>query len=201
MSCRCNSRKVLGKSFWLEALKYVVILGLASLVYRAVRVSEFITCDVAASETLDNPAATESEKREATEAYLMCKFKFIGFELVLLAAVLLSAVYWAVFVGGPRRRQIRETLGIPVTDTRGACCSSCHNHGDYCNSDCCLHYWCTCCALAQETRTVLEAEREEREVRLTMPAGYTPLMAAPSSGADMERHTTTAGEKLMPILV
>jgi Cys-rich protein (TIGR01571 family) len=69
-------------------------------------------------------------------------------------ASILPTLVWALFLGGKRRREMRRALNIP----REPCCALCNNDSEYLNDDCCLHYWCTACALAQETRTILHEE-------------------------------------------
>jgi Cys-rich protein (TIGR01571 family) len=56
---------------------------------------------------------------------------------------------WVMRVSMKRRAVIRQRLGIDPAWTSVL-------------GDCCLHYWCMWCALAQEMRTVLHAREEGR---------------------------------------
>lgn len=189
----------------------MLILGVASLAAGVVDSVRSQTCDARfeqakanAQEMLIGREAL-SAQRQAEAAYSACAAEFLNYSLACFAASLVCLLYWAVFVGGRRRRQMREALGITTTDHRGTCCSCCHSESDYCNSDCCLHFWCTQCAMCQETRTVLEAQREQREADVWAVAdGYIPQVVAPVRDHAMARCDTAkdifaAGEKLLPV--
>jgi hypothetical protein len=160
---------VLHKSLWREALKYFAILGLVNCVGAILQVVADTTCTTAAQ------AGTTHEDK--LERLAMCRAAFVPYILIVRLAVFVCAVYWAMCVGGPRRKQLRQELGIPPTDTNGQCCHMLHDNSERCNDDCCLHYWCLPCALCQEARTVYHMQREQQSAAASMPAGYMMLQA------------------------
>lgn len=160
---------MLHKSLWLEALKYVAVLGVVNCIYFILQVTADFTCAKAAE------AGTTHE--DSMERVSLCHTAFAPYTVIVRLAVFLCAVYWAVCVGGPRRRQLRQELGIPPTDSNGQCCHMAHDNSERCNDDCCLHYWCLPCALCQEARTVLAVQREQQQAAANTPAGYMLLQA------------------------
>jgi hypothetical protein len=160
---------VLQKSLWLETLKYVAIIGVLNFVYFILQVTSDVTCAKAAQ-----AGATHEDKMQKVN---MCRTAFAPYFVVARLALFVCAVYWAMCVGGPRRRQLRQQLGIPPTDPNGQCCHMLHDNSERCNDDCCLHYWCMPCALCQETRTVLQVQREQQQTAANTPAGYMLLQA------------------------
>lgn len=174
-------------SFWRELLKCFAILMLLNYLATFLDFAQEVTCDKSVS-----PTATAEAQRQAAAAAASCHAVFAPITFITLSAWFACCLYWAWFVGGPRRKQLRDALGIPSTDANGACC--CHNDSDSCNSDCCVHFWCTCCAIAQETRTILQVELEEQQKRLQNKAGYVPLIEAPADVAGMARPVTPGKE-------
>jgi hypothetical protein len=161
---------VLRKSLWLEALKFVAII----YVVNAVGVVLSITANAACARAAEAGTTYEDRMQKLT----MCRADFAPYLRVAQLAAFVCTLYWAMFVGGPRRRQLRQKLGIPSTDPNGQCCHILHDNSERCNDDCCLHYWCMACALCQEMRTVLHMQREQQQAAANTPAGH-PLLQAP----------------------
>jgi hypothetical protein len=98
------------------------------------------------------------------------------------------AIAWAVLVGGPRRTELRRLLGISGSGAGGDCCTCCYSGVDKGqSSDCCLHFWCLWCALAQEMRTVMHLQAANK-LPEGPPEGYEPLITkAPTVNGGMLR--------------
>jgi hypothetical protein len=160
---------VLQKSLWLEALKYVALIYALNFVYFILQVTVNATCAKAAQ------AGTTHEDR--MDKLTICRTGFAPYFVILRLALFGCTVYLAMCIGGSRRRQLRQRLGIPPTDPNGQCCHMSHDNSERCNDDCCLHYWCIPCALCQETRTVLQVQREQQQAAANTPAGYMLLQA------------------------
>lgn len=165
---------MLGLNRQREALKFIAILGVVAYVYYVVCNMQQPYCEMA-----NYPIQKQSEEKQLIEAIDACLWYGKVRTLVKVGWVG-CLLYWAWCVGGPRRTQLRKALGIPADDPNGACCS-CFKTGQessHINSDCCLHFWCPCCAVVQETRTVLLTEYEKAHLN-----GCEALVQAPSGGS------------------
>eukprot|EP00878_Enallax_costatus_P000555 GHUV01000652.1.p1 GENE.GHUV01000652.1~~GHUV01000652.1.p1 ORF type:complete len:254 (+),score=51.82 GHUV01000652.1:239-1000(+) len=188
-----NVSKVLHLSFWRELLKFFAIIMLSAWIFDALQWAKLYQClikpffmglDAGSQGTELDPEALQQMTAACTTASIL--------ENVGALMFLVCLICWALFVGGKRRRQMREELGIPVS-AEGRCCSCCHNSGDHCNDDCCLHFWCMPCAVAQETRTILHEEALGSMPPRLVGSGYKSglagemLLVAPHDFDDMQR--------------
>ena len=188
--CRCTTSKMFhGTSFWWEVLRFVLILGVVGFVSFGWGMATVLVCP-AQIEQGPNSEAAQTQSCIAMRAV----GNFINF--VSLAC----ALYWAWFVGGPRRTQLRQQLGIPDSGAGGDCCTCCGSPADKgARSDRCLHFWCLCCALAQEKRTVRYLQMAGK-LPPPPPEGYEPLIThqAPDVNVGMNRAAGVAkGEGLV----
>jgi len=168
-------------SFWKEMFKYVLVFGLIIFINVSFEGARQAACTLPADQK--DGAEAPPMKPSATCAAMSGALD----DLVLWVSVG-CAVAWAVYIGGPRRTQLRRLLGIADRGAGGDCCTCCYsspNKGS--GSDCCLHYWSLCCALAQEMRTVMHLKADNKLPRVS-PEGYEPLLTkAPVFNGGMTR--------------
>lgn len=192
-----NVSKVLHLSFWHEMLKYIALVLLVPWIYSMVSWIKMYNCYIRPLMAVMQASADGSSGLDPADAEQMAHTCSVGtvLEEIVMVLVVICLLCWALFAGGKRRRQMREELGIPVS-TEGRCCSCCHNSSEYCNDDCCLHFWCMPCALAQETRTILHEEAVGSMPPRLVGAGYRSnlagemLLVAPDEVDDMKRSAT-----------
>lgn len=170
-----NATKVLHARFWHQLALYFLLLTLGSWILNGLDWGIVWACrpTLAASTDADgNPTLPlVPANPEACRDFSAAAGVFKGVAGVL---VWVALAVWAIFVGGRRRTQLREELGIPITD-EGKCCSACHCSAPLCNDDTCLHFWCIPCALAQETRTILHEEATGQLQPRLLDGGYQGL--------------------------
>jgi hypothetical protein len=168
-------------SFWKEMFKYVLLFGLIIFINVSFEGARQAACTLPA----DHQASTGVPPMKPSAT---CAAMSGALDDVVLWVSVGCAVAWAVYIGGPRRTQLRRLLGIADRSAGGDCCACCYsspNKGS--GSDCCLHYWCLCCALAQEMRTVMHLKAEDKLPRVS-PEGYEPLLTkAPVFNGGMTR--------------
>jgi hypothetical protein len=163
-------------SFWREVGKFLLFFGILGAIRFGIGIAEMATCptDKSVDGTLPEPGKA---CLALVSIYAISFYGSIG-----------CVIAWAVFVGGPRRTQLRRLLGIPGSGAGGDCCTCCYsgmNKGQ--TSDCCLHFWCLWCALAQEMRTVMHLQAANK-LPQGPPEGYEPLITtAPSVDGGMVR--------------
>lgn len=175
--CSCTSAKLLKRRWWVEALKYMALFYIPAIVKVLLQLAVHTTCKAAPGSPMPDDASAAC-------------FFFFTLYVAVLPLGLICLVAWAVLVGGARRTQIRRMLGIAEARAGGDCCSwmvASPGKGRW--SDCCLHFWCLCCALAQEMRTVMHVEEG-----FSLPAyqegpadGYCQVAMEPPEMEDMDR--------------
>jgi len=155
-----NSAKVLGNSFWREAALYACCFWILCWVLLLPAYIPIWQCTLLGSKAAVDACA---DKHASTAA------------VFYHTASIVPTLVWAMVLGGKRRREMRRALNIPAD----RCCSLCHNDSEYLNDDCCLHYWCASCALAQETRTILHQEATGQLAPHLVTVYDPPLFDAP----------------------
>ena len=167
---------VLGRSLWREVLRYVLVLTMAAVVCNSINVAVASTCDAHAAAAADADA-------ELVRA--QCKARYSALSNLTTVVLVVCALVWAISIGGPRRKELRRALGIPDNTPEGSCCRPCQVKG-VCDDDCCLHYYCLCCAVAQETRTRMEWARAQAAAAAASEA-RAALLEAPHTPLQMAR--------------
>eukprot|EP00877_Chromochloris_zofingiensis_P010853 jgi/Chrzof1/6020/Cz17g02040.t1 len=166
-----NVSKVLGLSFWKELGKFVLISTTPLMLYYIFYFGAFFPCvmDAANAKKQATMSGQQQQDDDDVVSYMSssCKVALIGCVITWYIAALACWVLYGLYVG-KRRSQIKARLGVARND-------------DCCN-DCCLHMWCSCCALAQETRTILHLEKTGR---------FTPQAVAHAAAAEYVRVPVT----------
>lgn len=170
-----TSAKLLKRPWWVEALKYVALFFIPALLKLLLQVGVQASCD--------------AEAKDPFHGNVACSFFAVAYA-AMIPLGLVCLIIWAMFVGGARRTQIRRMLRIAETRAGGDCCScmvASPGKGRW--SDCCLHFWCVCCALAQEMRTVLHVEEGAPlpAYQEGPPSGYMKVDMEPPAPEDMDR--------------
>lgn len=177
------SSRLFRTSFWWEVGKFLLVFGIVGLMSIMAAVGQVSTCP------LDPAAAALIPDAPAPGAPSGACVAWRILDRVSQIAGIACAVLWALHIGGPHRTRVRKLLGISDSRAGGDCCTCCHmgpNKGSA--SDCCLHFWCLCCALAQEMRTVMHYEAVKKQQQGLAPEGYEPLITrAPVVGRGMSR--------------
>jgi hypothetical protein len=181
LNCRYVSSRLFRTSFWRETGKFLLVFGIVGLLSIMAAVGQVVTCPI--DTTALNPDAPAPAEPSGA-----CISWYIVARAMQIAGVA-CAVVWALHIGGPHRTRIRKLLGISDSGAGGDCCTCCHRGPDKGSAnDCCLHYWCLCCALAQEMRTVMHYEAVKAQQEGRAPEGYEPLITrAPVVGGGMSR--------------
>lgn len=185
---RWTTSKVFRTSFWKEVGKFLLIFGVVGLLNFSFGIAQVVTCPLPPMDDPDAAAAAGGAPPAAPVDPTKACLVLTAITQVLRYASMGCAIAWAVYVGGPRRTQLRQRLGIADSGAGGDCCTCGHRGpGKGSSNDCCLHYWCLCCALAQEMRTVMHLQAENR-LPEGPPEGYEPLITqAPAVSGGMSR--------------
>jgi len=188
-----TTSRVFRTSFWKEAGKFLLLWGTYYLLDFALTTAKLSTCplppDQASAAALDAAAvATPTAGATAAPRTPACiTLTILSSGMVHLA--FLICIVWAVWIGGPRRTQLRQHLRIASRGAGGDCCTDWPIGDRGSSSDCCLHYWCLWCALAQEMRTVMHLQALNK-LPMGPAEGYEPLVTqavAPGVNGDMSR--------------
>ena len=172
---RRNSQVVLGRSLWREVLRYVLVLLIAQATFTAIDVAVVLTCTARGAAAVADAELVKAE----------CLASYAPLNDLARAVLLVCGLVWAILIGGPRRKELRRALGIPDNTPEGSCCRPCQVKG-VCDDDCCLHYYCLCCAVAQETRTRMEWARAQAAAAAASEA-RAALLEAPHTPLQMAR--------------
>lgn len=180
LSCSWTTSRAFRTSFWKEVGKFCLVLTLVSVINMAFAIAAGATCPTAA-DTMTQPDIKPPPPTKACTVLSSIQM-FVNF------AAIGCAIAWAVHIGGPRRTKLRKLLGIPDSGAGGDCCTCCYSGADKGSaSDCCLHFWCLWCALAQEMRTVMHLQAANK-LPEGPPEGYEPLITtAPAVDRGMMR--------------
>lgn len=188
LSCRYVSSRLFRTSFWREIGKFLLVFGIVGLLSIMAAVGQVSTCPMDSAALNPDPATLNPDAPAPAVPSGACLAWCILARVAQIAGIACGVV-WALHIGGPHRTRIRKLLGIADSGAGGDCCTCCHRGPDKGSAnDCCLHYWCLCCALAQEMRTVMHYEAVKKQQEGLAPEGYEPLITrAPVVGGGMSR--------------
>ena len=177
---RWTTSRVFRTSFWKELGKFLLIFGTYYLLDIIFAIAKASTCALPPPVFSEDTSAAPRTPACITSTILSSGIIYVGFIVCLI---------WAACIGGPRRTQLRRHLRIAGRNAGGDCCTDWPIGDRGSSSDCCLHYWCVCCALAQEMRTVMHLQALNK-LPVGPPEGYEPLVAqavAPGVDGGMSR--------------
>jgi hypothetical protein len=145
-------------SFWKELGKYLLLFGVYWLLCISFAIAKVSTCPLPPDQHSTAPHVVPPGPATPVAPPSTTCTTLTVISAVMIYAGFAFAIIWAVRIGGPRRTQLRKRLGIPGFGAGGDCCTDCPIGDNGSSSDCCLHYWCLWCALAQEMRTVMHLQ-------------------------------------------